>query len=258
MDRPRRELINNVAGKDNLVLNVPRIVKLENWRHALVSNVPCTAISMDINGSYVFPLYTYPNTENGQSNLIKEKNANFSAEFLTAIQEKLGYLPTPEKIFYYIYGVLHSPTYRERYAEFLKIDFPRIPLTSDDQLFNNLAKKGEDLVNLHLMKSPKLDNLITTYQGDPETLITQIKYNAKEEKLTINKNCYIQGISEEVWLFKIGGYQVLDKWLKDRKSEQKLLSQQDLIYYQKIIVILKETITIMTEIDEIIPHFPIL
>lgn len=83
-------------------------------------------------------------------------------------------------------------------------------------------------------------------------------YNGKEAKLTINKNCYIQGISEEVWLFKIGGYQVLDKWLKDRKSEQKLLSQQDLIYYQKIIVILKETITIMTEIDEIIPHFPIL
>lgn len=259
---PRNEVMRNMLLGDNLgLITVRKAPPMSDFNYFFISQyIISNGVIRSDNQSIdtFFPLYTYPNTENGQSNLIKEKNANFSAEFLTAIQEKLGYLPIPEKIFYYIYGVLHSPTYRERYAEFLKIDFPRIPLTSDDQLFNNLAKKGEDLVNLHLMKSPKLDNLITTYQGDPETLITQIKYNAKEEKLTINKNCYIQGISEEVWLFKIGGYQVLDKWLKDRKSEQKLLSQQDLIYYQKIIVILKETITIMTEIDEIIPHFPIL
>ncbi len=261
MDYPRRELINNVFKKENLCLGLGRqgiAVNDPIWSLISVSNEPIDANIFRRGGVNVFPLYTYPNTENGQSNLIKEKNANFSPKFLTKIQEKLGYIPTPEKIFYYIYGVLHSPTYRERYAEFLKIDFPRIPLTSNDQLFNNLADKGEELVNLHLMKSPKLDNLITTYQGDPETLINQIKYYAKEEKLTINKNCYIQGISEKVWLFKIGGYQVLDKWLKDRKSDQKLLSTEDLIYYQKIIVVLTEIIKIMTEIDEIIPHFPIL
>lgn len=260
MDRPRRELINNVVGKDNLCLGLGRqgiAVNDPIWSLISVSNEPIDANIFRRGGVNVFPLYIYPNTENGQSNLIKEKIANFSPEFITAIEEKLGYIPTPEKIFYYIYGVLHSPTYRERYAEFLKIDFPRIPLTSDDQLFNNLAEKGEELVNLHLMKSPKLETLITTYQGEEETLITQIKYNSGEEKLTINKDCYFVGISEEVWEFKIGGYQVLDKWLKDRKTEKKSLSQDDLIYYQKIIVVLTETIKLMTEIDEIIPNFPI-
>jgi predicted helicase len=261
MDRPRRELINNVFEKENLCLGLGRqgiAVNDPIWSLISVSNKPIDSNVFRRGGVNVLPLYIYPNTENGQSNLIKEKNANFSPQFITAIQEKLGYLPTPEKIFYYIYGILHSLIYRERYAEFLKIDFPRIPLTRDDQLFNQLADKGEKLVNLHLMKSPTLDNLITTYEGNTETVITQIKYNSKEEKLTINQDCYIMGISEEVWKFKIGGYQVLDKWLKDRKTEQKQLCQDDLIYYQKIIVVLAETINIMTEINNIIPHFPIL
>jgi predicted helicase len=230
----------------------------ENWDVLFITNSLIDQNIFRRGGGTVFPLYIYPNTENGQSNLIKEKNANFSPQFITAIQEKLGYLPTPEKIFYYIYGILHSQTYRDRYAEFLKIDFPRIPLTSDDQLFNNIAEKGEELVNLHLMKSPKLETLITTYQGNQETVITQIKYNASQETLTINKDCYIIGIPEEVWEFKIGGYQVLDKWLKDRKTEKKQLSQDDLIYYQKIIIVLTETIKIMIEIDEIIPSFPLI
>ncbi len=259
--RPRGEVMRNMLLGENLGLAIGRAgqaIDQGEWNVVFCSNFITELNLYRRGGNNLFPLYIYPNTENGQSNLIKEKNANFSAKFLTAITEKLGYLPTPEKLFNYIYGILHSPTYRERYAEFLKIDFPRIPLTNNYQLFNNLAEKGEELVNLHLMKSKKLDDLITTYQGDPETLITQIKYNSKEEKLTINKDCYFMGIPEEIWQFKIGGYQVLEKWLKDRKTEQKQLSQDDLIYYQKIIVVLTETIKIMTEIDDIIPDFPIL
>ncbi|MBE9020829.1 DNA methyltransferase, partial [Chroococcidiopsidales cyanobacterium LEGE 13417] len=125
MDYPRRELINHVAGKNNLVLNLPRIVKLEEWQHALIADVPCTAISMDINGSYVFPLYLYE----------EQLQANFSQDFLNDITKKLDHTPSPEAIFYYIYAILYSPTYRTRYAEFLKIDFPRVPLTSSDELF---------------------------------------------------------------------------------------------------------------------------
>ena len=116
---------------------------------------------LDSNNGFVFPLYTYPDTQNQQGNLFVEKSANLAKGFLEAISEKLGYIPTPEAIFYYIYGILHSPTYRQRYAEFLKIDFPRIPLTSNDQLFRDLGTKGEELVNLHLMKSKKLNKLIT-------------------------------------------------------------------------------------------------
>ena len=114
----------------------------------------------------IFPLYIYPDTKNKQGNLFLERDPNFSPEFLTAIKEKLGYIPTPEKIFYYAYAIFHSPTYRQRYAEFLKIDFPRLPLTKNDQLFDNLATQGEQLVNLHLLKSDQFNQLITTYEGE--------------------------------------------------------------------------------------------
>jgi predicted helicase len=258
--RPRADVMRNMLLGNNLGIAIGRAgqaIDQGEWNIIFCSNFITELNLYRRGGNNLFPLYIYPNTENGQSNLIQEKTANFSPEFITAIDEKLGYIPTPEKIFYYIYGVLYSPIYRERYAEFLKIDFPHIPFTSDNQLFNDIAQKGEVLVNLHLMKSLKLETLITTYHGEEETLITQIKYDEKEETLSINKNCYFTGISEEVWEFKIGGYQVLDKWLKDRKTDKKLLSQDDLIYYQKIIVVLTETLKIMREIDEIIPNFPI-
>ncbi|MFK0733272.1 MAG: type ISP restriction/modification enzyme [Gloeotrichia echinulata GP01] len=112
----------------------------------------------------IFPLYLYPDTKNPQKSLLPEKRQpNISQDFLKDIANSLGYTPTPEAIFYYIYAIFHSPTYRTRYAEFLKIDFPRVPLTSDDKLFRQLATYGEELVALHLMKSPKLDNLITEF-----------------------------------------------------------------------------------------------
>ncbi len=158
---------------------------------------------------------------------------------------------------YYAYAVFHSPTYRQRYAEFLKIDFPRLPLTKNNKLFTTLAKKGETLVNLHLMKSDQLNNLITQYQGDEENQVTQVKYSPQKQQVSINKNCHFIGIPENIWEFKIGGYQVLDKWLKDRKKAKRKLSPDDIIHYQKIVVALKNTREIMQEIDTIIPNFPI-
>ncbi|MGK7945420.1 MAG: type ISP restriction/modification enzyme, partial [Microcystaceae cyanobacterium] len=207
--------------------------------------------------NYLFPLYTYPDTENEQTNLFIEKTPNLSPKFLTAIQDKLGYQPTPEEIFYYIYAIFHSPTYRQRYAEFLKIDFPRVPLTNNDQLFKQLANKGEILVNLHLMKSPLLNTLMTEYHHQDNHQVTQVKYNSTTQQIKINKTAYFVGITETIWNFKIGGYQVLDKWLKDRKKANYILTPEDILHYQKIVVALKETIKLMTEIDEIIPSFPI-
>ncbi|MEY3403344.1 MAG: hypothetical protein RLZZ86_2960, partial [Cyanobacteriota bacterium] len=124
--------------------------------------------------TYVFPLYTYPNTENQQTNLFLEKTPNLSPKLLAAIKIKLGKIPTPEEIFYYAYAIFHSPTYRTRYAEFLKIDFPRLPLTSNQNLFTELAIKGEELVNLHLMKSDIFNYLITTYQGIGDNQVTEV------------------------------------------------------------------------------------
>ncbi len=281
IDRPRRELINHVEGKDNLCLLASRQQATLGYRHCFVADLipeSCVISTTSKEGNQVFPLYLYPNKENGQDNLMTEREANFSDEFLTVITEKLGYLPTPENIFYYIYAILHCPEYRYRYESLLKIDFPRIPLTSNNELFTQLITKGEELVNLHLLKKlpditiTKNETLATVnlplfnekskgtihYQGDGKNEIKTISYNPNLKRILINQDCYFIGISEEVWQFKIGGYQILDKWLKDRKKANLNLSSEDITHYQKIIVILIETIKIMTEIDQIIPNFPII
>ncbi|MBS9390221.1 MAG: N-6 DNA methylase [Dolichospermum sp. WA123] len=205
----------------------------------------------------VFPLYTYPNTENKQTNLFLEKTPNLSPKFLEAIKEKLGKIPTPEKIFYYAYAIFHSPTYRTRYAEFLKIDFPRLPLTSNQKLFHELAIKGEELVNLHLMKSDILNTLTTTYQAIGDNQVTEVTYNSELQRVYINKQSYFTDIPPHIWEFKIGGYQVLDKWLKDRKNANRKLSLEEINHYQKIVIALTDTLRLMQEIDRIIPGFPI-
>ncbi|MFM8294394.1 MAG: type ISP restriction/modification enzyme, partial [Microcystaceae cyanobacterium] len=205
----------------------------------------------------VFPLYVYPNTQNDQTNIFVERELNLSQPFLEAIQTKLGYQPTPSAIFYYAYAIFHSPTYRQRYAEFLKIDFPRLPLTSNPDLFQALATEGEILVNLHLLKSEKLQTLITRYEGQGENQVTEVRYNENQQRVYINKNQSFVGISPEIWQFKIGGYQVLEKWLKDRKKANRCLSPEEIIHYQKIVVALQETQRIMNKIDDIIPYFPI-
>ncbi len=207
--------------------------------------------------SYVFPLYTYPDTKNQQGSLFVGRNPNFSLKFTDSIKEILGYTPTPEAIFYYIYAIFHSPTYRQRYAEFLKIDFPRVPLTSSDQLFKDLGEKGQALVELHLMKSKKLNKLITKIGGGDDNAVTEVTYKPTEQRVYINKERYFEGITPEVWTFKIGGYQVLDKWLKDRKKAKRTLSFDDVLHYQKVVVALKETMQLMVEIDALIPGFPI-
>ena len=205
----------------------------------------------------VFPLYLHLDIEDYQGNLLEEHPTNLSQDFLKALQAKIGYVPTPEAIFYYIYAIFHSPTYRQRYAEFLKIDFPRVPLTSNDRLFKNLGAKGEELVALHLMKSKKLNKLITKMGGDGDNAVTEVTYKPTEQRVYINSDRYVEGIPPHVWEFKIGGYQVLDKWLKDRKKAKRTLSFDDVLHYQKIVIALKETIQLMEEIDQLIPGFPI-
>lgn len=257
MDYPRIIFQQHIH-EENIFLNVCRQTKADNWGHALVANTPTPALYVELkDGSNAFPLYLYPDTDNQQGNLFVEKSPNFSSEFTTAIREKLNYIPTPEAIFYYIYAIFHSPTYRQRYAEFLKIDFPRVPLTNNDRLFKALGEKGEELVALHLMKSKKLNKLITKMSGDGDNAVTEVTYQPKEQRVYINRDRYFEGITSDVWQFKIGGYQVLDKWLKDRKKAKRTLSFDDVLHYQKVVVALKETMQLMKEIDQLIPGFPI-
>jgi predicted helicase len=217
-------------------------------------------------GESLFPLYLYPSEGEMQFDGGKRR-PNLNPEFTKVVSEKLGleFIEDgkgnlkktfgPEDIFNYVYTIFHSPTYRTRYAEFLKIDFPRLPLTSNKELFKALTEKGAELVSLHLMESPVLNKLITKYPVAGSNEVEKVSYDANNQRVRINKAQYFEGVPLEVWEFHIGGYQVCQKWLKDRKG--RTLTYDELTHYQKVIVALKETIRLMTEIDNLIPTWPI-
>ncbi|MBP6927395.1 MAG: N-6 DNA methylase [Caldisericia bacterium] len=156
----------------------------------------------------------------------------------------------PEDIFHYIYAVLHSPTYRTRYADFLKYDFPRAPLTSKIGLFSRLAKKGQELASLHLLESEELDDTIASYPAFGNDIIEKVSFDENGNRVYINKSQYFDGVSPEVWNFMVGGYQVAQKWLKDRKGRS--LDHGDRVIYAKIVTALSRTIGLMGEIDKLI------
>jgi predicted helicase len=182
------------------------------------------------------------------------RRPNFAPGFLEEIEQKVG-RQTPEKIFNYIYAILHSPAYRARYADFLKIDFPRIPLTSDKKLFAALVKLGGELSALHLMESPELNKPTTAFPvaGNGEVEKGFPKFT--DGRVYINKTQYFDDVPSEVWNFTIGGYQVCEKWLKDRRERQ--LTHDDLQHYKKIVTALSRMIELMQEIDATIPAWPI-
>lgn len=261
MDYPRKELLAHVAHRENLCLNSVRQTKMHTWQHIAVSDSPSPAVFVEIkDGSNIFPLYLYPDETNPQISALAEgSRPNLSETFLHSIEAKFGYIPSPETIFYYIYAVLHSPSYRTRYIEFLKVGFPRIPITSNDKIFQQLSIFGKELVDLHLMKSLSLNTPITQFiksEGNQIVDPGHPKYEENSNSVLINKKGdKFMGVPENVWNFYVGGYQVCQKWLKDRKG--RTLTQEDITHYQRIVVALQETIYLMQQIDEAIPRFPI-
>jgi hypothetical protein len=137
----------------------------------------------------------------------------------------------------------------------LKTEFPRLPVTSDKGLLKALVGKGAKLVSLHLMESPALNNLITTYPVTGTNTVEKVTYDENNQRVYINKTQYFEGVPPEVWSFHIGGYQVAHKWLKDRKGRKLTIDEAQ--HYQKIVVAIKETIRLMAEIDQVIPNWPI-
>lgn len=245
------------------------LVTLRRPRNEIVSNFfvtnaitdKCVISSLD--NASIFPLYLYPIDTILKEKEFNTRRPNLAPEFINELSEKLGleFSPdgkgdqvktfAPEDIFNYIYATFHSPTYRQRYAEFLKIDFPRVPLTSNKKLFWELATKGDRLVQLHLMKETGAE--ISSYPIDGSNLVEQVKYNETQQQIWINDQQYFANIPNHIWNFYIGGYQVCQKWLKDRKGRE--LSFDDLVHYQNIISILDETVLIMSNIDQIINQY---
>ena len=247
-------------------------------------NVQSSNKTREIN--YLFPLYIYPSEQELAQGLYKpgERQANLSFEFIAELEARLGvkfvhdgcgdFAETlgPEDVFHYIYAVFHSPTYRERYDQFLRADFPRIPLTDDIDLFRALVELGGHLKDVHLMQSSKPDQLQVRFPvgGDymvekahpkyyaPSDIPAGEKSPVEEGRVYISKTAprsgkqgqYFEGIPPEVWEFRIGGYQPLDKWLKDRRG--RTLSFDDLDHYKRIAAALSDTIRLMDEVDEAI------
>jgi len=158
---------------------------------------------------------------------------------------------TPEEILYYIYAVFYSNIYREKYAEFLKIDFPRVPFPSDYMIFSKMAALGNELVDLHLLKSKRSNTLVSKYQGEGENdSIEEITYRQEENRIYINPGKYFDNVQPEVWNYQVGGYRVLQKYLKDRKGRK----MYDFVHYSQMITALSYTIEIQQKIDTIYPE----
>jgi predicted helicase len=267
--RTRSNVMRHMLKGENIALVTSRMTKGETYQHALVSKVIAEKILLSPNTSnnaFVFPLYLYP-AEGEMQFEGGKRHPNLNPEFIKAVQEKLGLKFVedgrgdlketfgPEDVFNYAYAIFHSPTYRTRYAEFLKIDFPRLTLTSDKKLFKALVAKGAELVSLHLMESTALEKPITRYPVTGSDEVEKVSYDDNNQRVYVNKTQYFEGVPPEVWEFHIGGYQVALKWLKDRKG--RTLTHDDSTHYQKIIVALRETIRLMAEIDELIPGWPV-
>ncbi len=242
MDRPRRELLDHVAGRDNLCLLVPRQIGITTWRHAFVATTPaesCLVSSDTKSQNYVFPASTFtPGNESRE---------NFSPGFRAFIDDRYEHHYTLEEIFGYIYAVLHGPTYRTRYAEFLRIDFPRIPFPESADDFENLSKLGWALVQAHLLREVPRKGL-AAYHGKGDHTVEAVRYSPQEKAVSINKTQFFKPAPQAVWDFQIGGYQVLDKYLKSRKG--RALSLDEINHVTAIADSLAFTIEQMAKIDK--------
>lgn len=281
--RNRTKVFRNMQLPNLAIVTVRRIPNTAKARYffitdKLLSNGAIRADNQSIDT--VFPLYLYPFDGKFNGEFSSEWQAgedgrvpNFDPTFIRGLEEKSGLQfsvgqygiqrterPsheqfTPEDVFYYMYALFHATEYRTRYAEFLKIDFPRLPLTSDIVLFRQLGQHGESLVDIHLLKHIGLKDLITTYPISGDNMVEKGYPKWKQGRVYINPTQYIEGVNEPVYEFMIGGYQVLQKWLKDRQSEK--LAYEDILHYQKIIVAIQETITIISKIDQLVTAFPL-
>lgn len=269
----RKRIIRQFDEPNLALLTTRRVTRLP-FDNVFAANVyPEYKVASHDRNTMVFPLYHYPEEASGtlfeeSPNEVTTREPNIAPTFIAEMETRLGmaFVPDgkgdleasfgPEDVFSYMYAVFHSPTYRTRYAEFLKMDFPRVPLTSDKALFRNLCALGEELVGLHLMEKVGAnlpDYPVALPQNDSaKDRVDEIRYTEPGQgsvsgKVWINKSQYFEGVPMEVWEFHVGGYQVCKRWLNDRKG--RTLSYDDLEHYRRIVAALGEPIRLMSVID---------
>ena len=264
----RERVMRHMLDGSNLGLCTNREVNGE-FRHVLCTRgliSDCTVSPASRERTFLFPLWLRPKAYHehlvGEAfATLNEVDVNLNPAFLAETRRlnanlaaQADVVADAEAAFSYIYAVLHSASYRHRYQDHLRSDFPRVPLTSDGELFRELCRLGWRLVTLHLMESGNLTH-ITTYPIPGDNRVDKLRYSEPGQgselgRVWINGTQHFEGVQREVWEFHIGGYQVCAKWLKDR--EGRLLTYDDLAHYQYVVASLAETIALMREIDEVI------
>ncbi|MGU9980141.1 type ISP restriction/modification enzyme [Phreatobacter sp. HK31-P] len=241
MDRPRRELIDHVRNRSNLSILVSRQIGTRNWRHSLVADAPandCAISDASSEANYVCPAYLFDADGNASENL--------AAGFRSYLDTRYDQLYSPEEIIGYIYAILHAPTYRRRYAEFLRMDFPRIPFATAAEDFEALSTLGWALVEAHLMRNLPAAGL-GQLVGRGNNVVDDVHWSKDERRIHINATQGFAPVPEQVWSFHVGGYQVLDKYLKSRRG--RTLSLDEITHIGRIAHALAFTVTQMAAID---------
>jgi predicted helicase len=278
--RTRNNLMPTMQNGWNLALCVARSVEIgRGWEHVFCAKgmIGHHTVSLkEVN--YLFPVYLYAGRVKGFGPaggwpVGKDgRRPNFTPDFVEAFSAKMGleFFPDgqgdlrktfgPEDVFHYAYAVFHSPTYRIRYAEYLKIDFPRLPLTGDKALFARLVRLGQELAGLHLLENVPEPQATYPHAGD--NIVTRTGRSAYKPptsqapgRVYVNGSQYFDNVPPEVWDFHVGGYQVCEKWLKDRKGRS--LSYDDIEHYRKMTEAVRQTLRLMQEVDQAIRAWPL-
>ena len=252
MDYPRRELRQHVASQENLCLVVSRQALDGVFKHVLMTTAPAEGNYLQsAKGGNSFPLWLYPSDQ--PADLIEaaqtERRPNLSDAFVAALKAAQGRAISPEDTLAYLYAVLYTPGYRTRYGDFLRRDFPRVPLTSEKTLFKKLVALGHELIGLHTLQTvpPRITGFPVAGTGEVVKVRFAIEAGGSTGKVWINDAQYFDRVPQAVWDTHIGGYRVAEKWLKDRKGRQ--LTYDDITHYQNVVAALARTLAIQAELD---------
>ena len=238
LERPREQVMRNFIGRENIGLVVSKQVKaFDEWHHAFIADgifESCIVSNKTSEISYGFPLYTFDPLDGA-------RRVNFNDKTVRKIQKTAGGKASETEIFDYVYAVLHSPAYREKYAAFLKIDFPKIPYPENAESFARLAEIGGKLRKIHFLDVDENIARGISFPVSGDNVVDKLSY--RNGQVYINAAQYFDNVPLAVWEFFIGGYQPAQKWLKDRKG--RTLDYADIRRYQKIVAALAQTDEIM-------------
>jgi len=269
---PQTSITDHLTG-GNVCLTVSRVVKDDAFRHVLAVSGPAEVISLSNSTStnaYMFPLYLYFN-DMGKT----FKRPNLNPQFLKELSAQTGRKLSndsatkasdnefsAEDVLGWIYAILHSQSYRQRYAQELLEEFAKVPLPKDNLVFEEVAILGRGLVTLHLLRpdeAPILERPEVRFAGSGEARVAKGYPKYENGKVMINSTCWFEDVPKDTWEFHVGGYQVCQKWLKDRAGKGgknphpgRVLTDEDILHYRRIVVALTETRRLMAEVDKVI------